>query len=643
MTISSPSPAVLGLAAAAGVLPEWVDAWGRQQMVAQDDLVAVLTAVTGAELTSDQAAVEATRAIVEQRPPIPEVIVAWDGRFPETAVGVDIQTAVLTTEAGDAYQVHVAERHLSFASPLPVGYHTLAVDDGRWTSHVFSAPTLAHPTPRSALGLIAPTYSLRSARRDAGLGALAELRGFVDLCRGSGVQVVGTLPLLAAFDDEPSPYSPASRRAWNELFVDLAGVPGWSADIPEAKEGSQWVDYESSGREIRLALSKYAEHVASTPRLRSNVDAYLDAEPEIRRYSTFRARTDVHGRDWRGWSQSAEAPEERVRYHETVQWLMAKQLSDLSSSMRANAQYLYLDLPIGCHPDGYDIWDSPDLFASASLGAPPDTLFVGGQDWGLPASIPSRARSDGHMNFRKAVRKQLSVAGLLRIDHVMGIHRTWWVPHGLAATQGAYVMQAADEMFAIISIESNRASVGVVGENLGTVPPEIHTGLAHHGLLGMAFVQNAVYDLDPTQLVAMSSHDSPSFSAWWAGLDIDDMLALGIFDPERADHERLKRAADIAQMQAVLGSDGPIDTPDALMRWMAQSPAAIALLNLDDLLLEDRRQNVPGTYRERPNWRLRYQRSVDELAADHSFVALLQSLSAARRRGPDTIPTSAGR
>lgn len=347
-------------------------------------------------------------------------------------------------------------------------------------------------------------------------------------------------------------------------------------------------------------------------------------------YARFRALGERYGINPAGWPRGGEPPPERVRYHETVQWLMDLQLSGMSERLRDRGQYLYLDLPVGCHPDGYDIWDQPELFAPAGLGAPPDPLFVGGQDWGLPATTPAASRADGHTNFRKAIRHQFSVAGLLRIDHVMGIHRTWWVPHGVGANQGAYVMQPTEEMFAIICIESSRAGVGVVGENLGTVPPEIGQGLERHGLLGMTVAQDGPNVPAPTDLIAMSSHDTPAFAAWWKGLDIDDMLDLDIFDEERAVHEREARVRSISQMESHFSTSGPIATRDALMAWIAGTDAAIALLNLDDLLMEERRQNVPGTYMERPNWRLRNPVTIDDLAADEGFTSLLRQLAQIR-------------
>jgi 4-alpha-glucanotransferase len=629
-TINSPSPAILRLAAEAGVAPNWIDAWGEPKVVANDDLVAVLCALTGAQLGSEQSVLDVTRDLVDSRPTCPPVIVAWDGVFPDTQVSASVRSAAVVTEGGEEHIVTVDDRLLRLSSTLPVGYHTLVIDGGRTTSHVFSAPMRAHPAPHNALGLIAPTYSLRSEHHDNGLGTVADLSALADLCHSAGVEVVGTLPLLAAFVAEPSPYAPASRRAWNELFVDFASIPDWHDEPPHVEHRGLMVDYDAAGDRIRSALGAYVDHVDATPRLRSNVDAYLGSEPEIRRYARFRASVDLHGRNWRAWPDVSHGSQGRIRYHETVQWLMNSQISKLSGSMRSRGQYLYLDLPIGCHPDGYDIWDTPDLFAKASLGAPPDTLFVGGQDWGLPASIPGRAREDGHQNFRKAIRKQLSVAGLLRIDHVMGIHRTWWVPHGSLATQGAFVMQSADDMFAIICIESHRASSGVVGENLGTVPPEIRTGLDDHALLGMAGVQDAANDPSPTDLVFMSSHDSPSFSAWWNANDIDDLFALGVFDEARATHERHLRSEHIGAMQAKFGTADAEATRDALMAWMARSEASVALLTLDDLLMEERRQNVPGTHRERPNWRLRNPRTLESVAGDPPLTDQLRSLSAAR-------------
>jgi 4-alpha-glucanotransferase len=195
------------------------------------------------------------------------------------------------------------------------------------------------------------------------------------------------------------------------------------------------------------------------------------------------------------------------------------------------------------------------------------------------------------------------------------------------------VRQPTEELFAIICIESVRAGAGVVGENLGTVPPEIVTGLVDHGILGITVAQESAKTPASTDLISMSSHDTPAFAAWWKGLDIEDMLDLGAFDDDRAINERQIRRRDITRLEEFLHTSGPIATRDALMEWIMGTEAAIALLNLDDLLMEERRQNVPGTDRERPNWRLRNPLAVEELAADDAFTGMLAKLAAIRHAG----------
>jgi len=622
--------AVQELASAAGVAPTWVDAWGNPQTVTTMDLLGVLSAVTGRSLDSERSIVEATADIHGGRPLIEPVLVAWDGELAIPSVGFEVEEAVVILEGGEVVPVEVSVNTMSVTQRLPFGYHQLSINGGDITAHVFSAPTKAHPAPQHALGLIAPMYSLAGPSVNHGIGTIAELDTMADMCQDVGIEIIGTLPLLATFPDQPSPYAPVSRRAWSELFVDFSAIPGWSEDPQHPGSDPLWVDYEGTGSRIRESLARYARTVSDSPPLRSRVESFLRRTPDMFEYARFRALGERYGINPAGWPQGAEPPPERVRYHETVQWLMDLQLSGMSERLRDRGQFLYLDLPIGCHPDGYDIWDQPDLFAPAGLGAPPDPLFVGGQDWGLPATIPTRARVDGHTNFRKAIRHQLSVAGLLRIDHVMGIHRTWWVPHGAGANQGAYVMQPTEEMFAIICIESVRAGAGVVGENLGTVPPQIGEGLEKHGLLGMTVAQDGPHVPASTDAIAMSSHDTPAFAAWWKGLDIADMLDLGIFDEERAVHEREVRSRAITGFESYFSTAGPIATRDALMEWIAGTDAAIALLNLDDLLMEERRQNVPGTYMERPNWRLRNPVTIDDLAADETLNSLLRHLAEAR-------------
>ncbi|MFV2000724.1 MAG: 4-alpha-glucanotransferase, partial [Acidimicrobiia bacterium] len=583
-------------------------------------------------LDTESAVIVATAEIAGEKAAIAPVIVAWDGRLPLVEPNLRLRDATIALESGEEIAIRIEDGSLVLDTSIPVGYHELHVNGGEVTSHVLSAPVRAHGAPHGVSGVISPVYSLRERSHDAGLGGLAELSKLADLCTSWEIDVVGTLPLLAVFPDQPSPYSPASRRAWNEIFVDFNSLPGeHSISLPRPPR-SLWVDYGISGDRIRSELALYAQYVSETPRLLDRVEAFALSDPEIARYAEFMALADIHGRNWRSWTDGVDPAPQRSLYHRVVQWLMDEQLSKLGSAMRDRGQYLYLDLPVGCHPDGYDVWDDQELFAPAGIGAPPDTLFAGGQDWGLPAPIPAASRRTGHANFRKAVAKQLSVAGLLRIDHVMGIQRSWWVPHGADARDGAYVMQPADELFAIICIESVRAKAGVVGENLGTVPPEIRTGLTEHGLLGMVVAQDGSEEPGSEDLVALSSHDTPAFAAWWDGLDIEDHFELGVFDAARASVESALREATVARLRARFGTQTAHETRDALLVWLVGTPAAIALLNFDDLVMEERRQNVPGTDTERPNWRLRHESTIEDVAADEAFVRLLAELREFRPR-----------
>lgn len=601
--------------------------------MAEDDLAAVLSALLQRPLDTSSDIAAALRDLDSEAPAVEPVIVAWDGAIPPLRLEHEPATATLVTENGAEVQLLIDGRALTSNRPLPLGYHRLHISGIPTPSLVISAPSAAHPPPHRQLGVMAPVYSLRSHRADTGIGNFGQLEQLAGFAQEVGASVIGTLPLVATFPDQPSPYSPASRRAWNEILVDMAAAPGWEGPLPESADDPLWVDYDRTGAAIRNALADYAARSNEKPRLRAQIDAFADANPEIRAYAEFRAKCDHHGRNWRSWPTNELAPPERVTYHLTGQWLASLQLQRLGTNLRKRNQYLYLDLPIGCHPDGYDIWDQPGIYAAASVGAPPDSLFLGGQDWGLPAPIPHLSREDGHSAYIKAVRHQLSAAGLLRIDHVMGLHRTWWVPHGLTATQGAYVMQPTDEMFAIVCLESYRAGAAVVGENLGTVPPKVAEALATHDLLGMKVAQDGLEEPTAHELIALSTHDTAPFAAWWKELDINDAQDLGVYADGRGEIARSHRIDTIAYLQDLLGTEGVAATRDAIMEWMARSQAAIAIVNMDDLWEEERRQNVPGTDSERPNWRARHKYAIESATENPVLRSTLERLHELRITG----------
>ncbi len=609
--------------------------WGKPQQVSEDHLRATLCALTGRDLDTEEEINQLAHELRNHRPLVEPVFVAWDGWFPTTTLGKAVSSAYLVTEQGEEVPIVIDGRQISVESRLPLGYHQLHVSGAKKSSMVIAAPMRAPAAPDRALGVMAPVYSMRSRNNDTGVGNFGHLDQLADTAMVTGATVIGSLPLVATFPDQPSPYAPASRRAWNELFIDLAAAPGRETELPVYDGDQLWVDYDVAAPAIRDALAAYAATAMRQPQLRAQIEDFASTHQEAVAYSRFRARCDRYGRNWRDWPSGAVGLPDREAYHLVGQWLATEQLQDLSDRLSARGQYLYLDLPIGCHPDGYDIWDQQQLFAPASVGAPPDLLFQGGQEWGLPATIPQQAREAHHVGFIKAVRHQVTVAGILRVDHVMGLHRAWWVPRGLSAKDGAYVLQPTDEMFAIICLEAHRAGAAVIGENLGTVPEAISHALDQHHLLGMKVAVDGLNDPTADELVALATHDTPPFAAWWEKRDIDDSEDLGVYTDGRGDAARRERNELLDQLQHRFGTDGLEDTRDAILEWMARSAASVAIVNVDDLWGEERRQNVPGTDTERPNWRARHAMPMEDLMEKTDILSQLEHLSELRRTAQD--------
>jgi 4-alpha-glucanotransferase len=312
-------------------------------------------------------------------------------------------------------------------------------------------------------------------------------------------------------------------------------------------------------------------------------------------------------------------------------------------------------MPLGTHPDGYDVWRYRDDFASGvSVGAPPDDFFPGGQDWGFPPIHPRRARELGYSYVRACLRHVFRHAGVVRLDHVIGLHRQYWVPHGMPADRGVFVRYPAEEWYAAISLEAHRHGTAVVGEDLGTVPPAVHGGMRRHDMLRSYVVQ---YEAVPARdelprprrasLASLNTHDMPTFSAFWRALDIDDRAEDGLLDRADVDAERRARAHVRETIVATLRSDDLLgDAPEerevlsALLAWLGASDARFVIVTLEDLWGERRPVNVPGVG-GRPNWRGRAARSLDEIRQDAAIRAILERVDGARRDA--SSPSTSGR
>jgi len=451
------------------------------------------------------------------------------------------------------------------------------------------------------------------------------------------------LPLLPTFNTppvEPSPYSPVSRLFWSELILDLE-----DAHRPAAIGAT--LDRRSADAEVRAALAGVP---APDP---SGLDA------ETLRYARFRGAQARLGRNWRDWPAAARAGSpgadhvdaEEERFHLVAQNRVRRQLGDLRQRLEADGIRLGLDLAVGVHPDGYDPWSRQALFAEGmSVGAPPDGGFPSGQDWGFHPVLPDASRREGHQYVAASIAHQARVAGVLRVDHIMAWTRLYWIPQGMGKDEGTYVSYPAEEMFAILTLESNRHRCEVVGENLGTVPPEIGDALPRHRIWGMYLAQFTASedpDMKPAgdqDMALIGTHDTPTFAGWLSGVDIGERVRCGLLAPAASADVREERATATRRLAARLGGsvEEPRDLLARLLEWLGRSGSPIVLPWIEDLWLEEQGVNLPGTRSsERPNWQRPMSRLLDDVLSDPEVEELARILGQSRATGAAREPGEA--
>ncbi len=495
----------------------------------------------------------------------------------------------------------------------------------------------------------------------------------------AGGSAVGTLPLLASFLDEPlspSPYAPVSRLFWNELYLDPARIPeskrcrrvaGLTASAARRARQkdlrrADLIDYRATMRIRRELLEEMSRCFFERPgRDRRDYDEFVASTPALLDYARFRAVGERRRTSWHGWPErlrngrlrSGDYDPATARYHTYVQWRAHQQMGNAARAARRGALGLYLDLPLGVHPDGYDVWRWGECFAAGvSGGAPPDDFFTRGQDWGFPPLHPERIREQGYGYWIDCLRHHLRRAGLLRIDHVMGLHRLYWVPHGMSATEGVYVRYRPEEFYAILCLESHRSRAMVVGEDLGTVPPEVRPAMDRHRIQRMYVLQfevgedsrRALAQAPEASVAGLNTHDMPTFAGFWEGLDIADRVSLGLLDEEAAGVERRRREKLRSSLITYLRRAGllrggrarPQEVLKAVLAFLGKSPARFVMVNLEDLWLERAPQNTPGTTVERPNWKRRAAHGRAEITTMRSVAALLGALARSRKKGADS-------
>jgi 4-alpha-glucanotransferase len=539
----------------------------------------------------------------------------------------------------------VVRRRLSLPS-LPYGYHRLevALGERRAEATLLSAPLRSYrsaSSPARGWGLFAPLYALHS-ESSMGVGDFGDLARLSSLVSTHGGNFAATLPFLASFPNEPSPYSPASRLFWNELFVDPRLAPEWDlvrSPVPPMEwKREPLIDYPaviSFKRALVESMSR--EALRTRPHL---FDRLLRNERLVA-YARFRSAADARRTPWPSWREPP--PEGDLRnpsflYHLYAQALAEEQIARVAGASEDRGVRFYLDMPLGVHGHGFDTWANPELFArEADVGAPPDALFTDGQGWGFPPVVPERSRAEGHRYFRDCLAHVMRHSGMLRIDHVMGLHRQFWIPAGFEKRDGVYVCYPAEELHAVASLESHRHRTELVGENLGIVPEAVERALARHGWRGISVMQfrltgnpSAPLTPSPANVVAsFNTHDTPTFAGFRRGRDLEDRVQANLLAPEMAQEIAQARRAAIRALDRSLGLDLAPDDADleALARWLKlllDSDSDQVAITLEDLWLEEEPQNVPGRM-DRPNWRRKLRHALTSLPPE--TLTLLSSVS----------------
>jgi 4-alpha-glucanotransferase len=568
-------------------------------------------------------------------------------------------------------------RSLPLNLRLPFGYHrlTLRAKGRDLRSLIISAPVRSYAPPCGKhWGLFLPLYALHS-KRSWGIGDFSDLEKLVRWSAAKGADFVGTLPLLASFlGDEPyapSPYEPVSRLFWNEIFIDidaavtfLAGglkedgaVPAATVKAARRLNARETVPYREVMALKRRALTDLTRHKEQGPAANEAAKRFQAARPALEDYAAFRAALETLGPRWREWpspqrSGSLKPTDYKAKtadYYALAQWLAQEQMSRLVDAAHQESLRLYLDLPIGVHPDGYDPWRYQRLFVEGmSVGAPPDLLAPAGQNWGFQPLNPLAQRQNGYKYTRAYLRRHMEAAGILRVDHAIGLHRLFWIPDGGTGADGVFVRQPSEEMYAILCLESHRAGSVIVGENLGLVPPDVNRGMARHGI-GEMYVQTFALTGDASKplktpkrdaIASFGTHDLAPFASFWNDEDLAQRQEIGVMTDEDTESIKDLRGPGKRALWQHLRNRELInqesDTGEiyrGAMRLLAESPGRWAALSLEDTWGETEAQNVPGTLEsQHANWLRRAKYGLEQFDSISDITSTLGMMRGARRR-----------
>jgi 4-alpha-glucanotransferase len=634
------------LAAAHGVATWYRDAQ-RRRVDVDPDVVRRVLGLLGVSANTPAQVRDALAAA--QTPRLPGTIVLRPGQNQEIR-----DPGVLRDEYGSEIPVRGA-----LPAGLAPGWYSLRCGEEH-TTVLVAPPTL--PEPPRTWGWMLQLYALRSAS-SWGIGDLADLREFVTwtvTAHGSGAVLVNPLHAVTPTNPvQPSPYSPSSRRFINPLYLRIADIGAYRRGDPALREevDALWVDsrgVDSRGERIDHDAVWQAKRAALELLWRADGAPCPVMSDGLRDFATFCALAQRHGPRWSRWPTelrhpaTARADPQRVAFHAWVQQQCDEQLATARDAASGMSIGVVHDLAVGVDPEGADAWALQDVLATGvTVGAPPDTFNQQGQDWGLPPWRPDRLAATGYAAYRDMLRAVLAHADGLRIDHVAGLWRLWWVPPGASPYQGTYVHYDAAAMLAALALEAHRAGAVVIGEDLGTVEPEVTETLATQRMLGCAVLWFARDEQIPgapllapqhwpqQAAASISTHDLPTAVGFLRGEHVRARATLGLLNDEAAEWAQAR--AQRAELISLLHAEGLLDAEDlgaededeivvAMHALLARTPCRLLLVSPYDVVGEIHQPNLPGTVDEYPNWRLPLPVTLEQLQRDPRVERVVAAL-----------------
>ncbi len=560
---------------------------------------------------------------------LPPVIVV-DAEAHDLSLGAEVTGQWrIDREDGLAWEGRAASSTtIPLPEALPLGYHALTVTASTGAvahATLIAAPRLCYRPEvlrnERRWGLAIQLYAIRSDR-NWGIGDFTDLRAIVTKAAQLGAAVVGLNPLHALFHRDPeaaSPYSPNSRLFLNTLYIDVEAAPDFVAEVHDALRPrldvlrrAALLDYTA------VADCKHAAFAALFQRF-SETDLPNESHPRTQAFHAFQTERGDTLHAFTAF-EARSNPDTSETFHAYLQWEADRQLAHVQAAAKDLGMTLglYRDLAVGASGDGAEAQANRAwLVSGAHVGAPPDAWNVFGQDWGLPPFEPHRLRRAGYKPLRDLIAANMRHAGALRIDHILGFLRLFWIPAGASPHDGAYIGYPWEEMRAVLAVESHRHRCLIIGEDLGTVPPGFDQKLRAAGILSTrlfyfekehdgAFKPPEAYPEDA--LIAIGTHDLPTFAAYWSGADHALRTRLGLWTSDaQREMEAAARVRDRDAMRAFIGQDATDGAPPMLpvTTALADAPSRLLMVQIEDLAGQVDQVNVPGTWREYPNWRAR--------------------------------------